>query len=126
MFYILGVVSRHAQGFINEYDIQRALMFHWSKTPFSDKFNIVTDEFPVDQGPNSRRIDILAKNPLTGDWLVIEVKRAEAKVDAIDQIEDYISALRHHEDFLHGKIYGALVSERIPDDVITIAHRSGI
>lgn len=35
--------------------------------------------FPVDGGLTSRRIDILARERTTGDWLIVELKRAEAK-----------------------------------------------
>ena len=39
---------------------------------------MVQDEFPVDGGLTSRRIDILSHHASSQDWLIIELKRAEA------------------------------------------------
>jgi hypothetical protein len=103
-----------SHGFVTEYDIQRALMFQWASTPFATAHTLVTDEFPVDGGLHSRRIDILARTRSGGGHLVIEVKRAEASLEALRQIEDYLSALRRRDDFAFGPLRGALVAERIP------------
>jgi hypothetical protein len=113
-------------GFVTEYDIQRALMFQWVNSPFASTHRIIGDEFPVDPGLNPRRIDVLARDRQTGDWLVIEVKRAEAKIDAIRQIEGYLLSLGRRDDFLGGAITGALVAERVPPAVREAARSAGI
>ena len=122
----LGRFGDAKLGFVTEYDIQRALMFEWTQSPFATTHRIVGDEFPVDPGPNPRRIDILARDRRSGDWLVIEVKRAEAKIDAIRQIEAYILSLGRREDFVGGAITGALVAERVPPAVRKAAGSAGI
>jgi len=57
---------------------------------------------------------------------VVEVKRAEAKVDAIRQIEGYLLTLGGRDDFLGGEISGVLVAERVPRIVREAADRAGI
>ena len=80
-------------GFTTEYVIQRSLMLGWADTPWGGRYQLIQDEFPVDGGLTSRRIDILARDRLTGDWLIVELKRAEASVAAVRQVEDYLLAL---------------------------------
>ncbi|UTH47604.1 DUF91 domain-containing protein [Loktanella salsilacus] len=109
------------EGFTTEYVIQRQIMENWDQTPFADRYDIVQDEFPVDGGLTSRRIDILARGRVTGDWLVIELKRAEAKIAAVNQLESYLLALGQRDDFAYGRIDGVLVAERIPMAVKTAA-----
>ena len=118
--------DRTVEGFATEYDIQRALLFDWDSTVFSDRYAIITDEFPVDLGQNPRRVDILCKDRNSGGRLVIEIKRAEANLDAVRQIEVYLHALRRREDFCDMTVTGALVAERIPLAVRQEAKRSGI
>lgn len=106
--------SHGGDGFTTEYVIQREIMENWDRLPFAERYDIVQDEFPVDGGLNSRRIDILARDRVTGDWLVIELKRAEAKIEAVHQVEDYLLALGRLDDFALGKLDGVLIAERIP------------
>ena len=82
-----------------------------------ERYDIIQDEFPVDGGFNSRRIDILALDRITGDWLVIELKRAEANIEAVHQVNDYLLALGRLDDFALGKLDGVLIAERIPHAV---------
>lgn len=122
----LGRSSRTAEGFQTEYDIQRAILLEWNKTPFSERYEIISDEYPVDSGVNPRRIDVLARDASSGDTLVIEVKRAEAKIAAVQQIEDYLVMLGHRDDLAYGKLKGVLVAERIPEVVRSYANDQGI
>lgn len=122
----LGRSTRVYEGFATEYDIQRALLKGWGETVFGGSHRLIQDEFPVDGGLTSRRIDILAQNPQNGDWLVIELKRAEAKVDAVRQVEDYLLSLGRRDDFAAEQLKGALVAERIPTNVRTVARNAGI
>jgi hypothetical protein len=122
----LGRTDRDGLGFVTEYDIQRMILFGWQRTPFAESFDIVADEFPVDGGLNSRRIDILARDPSTGNWLVIELKRAEAKLEALYQIESYMLKLSQRDDFLTGELSGVLVAERISEAVRATARKMGI
>jgi hypothetical protein len=122
----LGRSGTNSLGFSTEYDIQRAILLNWARTPFGSRARIISDEFPVDRGPNPRRIDILAREGDAGDWLVVEVKRAEAKIEAVQQIQGYLSALAFRDDPLPGLVYGALVAERVPDAVRAAAAQAGI
>lgn len=108
-------------GFTTEYVIQRQIMQNWHGTPFAERYDIVQDEFPVDGGLTSRRIDILARDRVSGNWLVIELKRAEAKVEAVHQVESYLLAFGRRDDFAFGRIDGVLIAERIPTAVKTAA-----
>ena len=122
----LGRSGQADDAFVTEYDIQRALLLNWSKTIFAERYEIIIDEFPLDGGLNSRRIDILARDAASSDWLVVEVKRAEAKIDAVRQIRDYLLTLGKRDDFAGGKIFGVLVAERVPEVVRSMAALSGI
>lgn len=118
--------SHDGEGFTTEYVIQRKIMENWQHTPFAGRYDIVQDEFPVDGGLTSRRIDILARDRATGDWLIIELKRAEARVEAVQQVEDYLLALGRRDDFAFGKLNGVLIAERIPPKVRTAASHAEI
>lgn len=122
----LGRSGTSAVGFATEYDIQRAILIGWTKTPFASRARIIGDEVPVDPGANPRRIDILAREGDAGDWLVIEIKRAEANVEAVRQIQSYLTALAFRDDPLPGLIRGALVAERIPEVVRAAAAQAEI
>ena len=122
----LGRSNRTTEGFSTEYDIQRALLFDWDSTVFSERYGVITDEFPVDFGQNPRRIDILCKDKDSDERLVIEIKRAEANPDAIRQIRDYLHALSRREDFREMTLKGVLVAERVPLAVRQEAKRYGI
>lgn len=113
-------------GFTTEYVIQREILEGWHLTPFAARYDVVQDEFPVDGGLTSRRIDILARDRATGDWLIVELKRAEAKVEAVRQVEDYLLALGRRDDFAAGRLEGVLIAERIPPSVSSAAASSGI
>jgi len=113
-------------GFTTEYVIQREMLLNWTKTPWSARYDIYQDEYPLDGGLNSRRIDILARDRVNGDWLVIELKRAEAKTGAVHQVSDYLLALGRMDRFAHGQLNGVLIAERIPGDVRSIARSENI
>lgn len=118
--------AHEGSGFTTEYVIQREILTKWDQTPWSMRYDVVQDEFPVDGGLTSRRIDILARDRLTGDWLVIELKRAEAKADAVHQVTDYLRALGKQDRFAHGRLDGVLVAERIPAIVRQLAKEEAI
>jgi hypothetical protein len=122
----LGRTERSHAGFATEYDIQRVILERWHEMPFAERYVIVQDEYPVDGGLNSRRIDILAKDPRSGDWLVIEIKRAAANLDAVRQVEEYLLALGQKDVFAFGRLGGALIAERIPEIVREAALQAGI
>jgi len=114
-------------GFITEYDIQRALMFAWQKTPFGEEgMELIGDEVPVDDGPNPRRIDLLARDKVGDNILIIELKRAEAPLSAVNQVVGYIDALRARADFSSAAIRGAIIAERIPEPVRDAARANGL
>ena len=113
-------------GFTTEYVIQREILTNWDQMPWSSHYDVVQDEYPVDGGLTSRRIDILARDRVTGDWLIIELKRAEAKPEAVRQVADYLLALGKQDKFAHGRLDGVLVAERISSAVRTLAKAEGV
>ncbi len=122
----LNRVSHSGEGFTTEYIIQRKLLKHWEQTPWGEHYDIIQDEFPVDGGRTSRRIDILARHRVTGGWLVLELKRAEATPDAVLQTASYLLALAQRDDFDHGRLDGVLIAERFPQSVRKLADDEGI
>lgn len=117
--------STPVQGFSTEYDIQRTLLLDWRRTPFAKQYELVTDEYPVDGGRNSRRIDILARSKSKIGHLVIEIKRAQADGDAVKQLREYVKILRSRSGFSGKRVSGALVAERIPTEVRSALQRAG-
>jgi hypothetical protein len=113
-------------GFTTEYVLQQQMLVQWKQTPWAERYDIVQDEFPVDGGLTSRRIDILAKDRQTGDWLIIELKKAEASVEAVHQVVSYQLALGKRDDFAFGRLDGVLVAERVPMAVRKMARNEGI
>ena len=113
----LGRSTRNRDCFGTEYDIQRDVLFKWPDTPFGSRARVIGDEVPVDSGQNPRRVDILAMDTQSGDFLVIEIKRAEARADAIDQLLRYIEAMSRREEYREKRLNGVLIAERIPSAV---------
>lgn len=122
----LNRISHAGEGFSTEYVIQRQLLENWQQTPWGERYDIVQDEFPVDGGRTSRRIDILARDRVSGDWLIVELKRAEATPDAVLQTSDYLLALAQRDDFAHGRLEAVLIAERFSQRVLDLADDEGV
>lgn len=118
--------THDGEGFTTEYVLQRQILSKWKQTPWADRYDVVQDEFPVDGGLTSRRIDILARDRATGDWLIIELKRAEANIAAVHQVSEYLLALGKRDDFSHGRLDGVLIAERISSAVRVAAANEGV
>ena len=116
---------RRGDCFTTEYDIQRSILFNWMNTPFGPYARIIGDEVPVDDGPNPRRIDILARVK-NGEYIVFEIKRAEARPAAIAQLQRYLEGLASRETYADAGLRGTLVAERIPATVAEQAEAAGI
>jgi len=101
-------------GFTTEYDIQRSLILNWNRTALAKTFAIYGDEIPLTSGLNSRRIDILALSRDKQSWLVIELKRASATLDAVDQLSGYVTDIGLNPEFSGLPVYGMLIAERLP------------
>lgn len=54
----------------------------------------------------------MARDRQTGDWLIIELKRAEAPIEAVHQVTGYRMALELRDDFAFGRLDCAPVAER--------------
>lgn len=122
----LNRVVHEGEGFSTEYVLQRQILTNWPSTPWGERYDVVQDEFPVDGGLTSRRIDILARDRRTGDWLIIELKRAEASVAAVHQVASYLLALGRRDDFANGRLDGVLVAERVSPAVREAARNEGV
>lgn len=113
-------------GFTTEYDIQRAMILGWCDTPFGSTAKLIGDEVPVDLGANPRRIDLLAHDPMTRHLLIIEIKRAEAHMAALDQVRSYVASLSTRPEYAGHTISGVLIAERVPEHLRTAARDAGI
>ncbi|OOY24887.1 hypothetical protein BMI91_00065 [Thioclava sediminum] len=122
----LNRIAHSETGFTTEYVIQRQILKNWRETPWGRDYEIVQDEFPVDGGRNSRRIDILARHRKNGDWLVVELKRAEATPDAVGQAADYLRALAQRDEFNHGRLEAVVIAERFQKSARKLAEVEGI
>jgi hypothetical protein len=123
---VLNRTTHEGDGFTTEYVLQQQILSKWKQTPWADRYDVVQDGFPVDDGLTSRRIDILARDRTTGDWLVIELKRAEANIAAVHQVSEYMLALGKRDDFSHGRLDGVLVAERVSSAVRGVAANEGV
>ena len=115
------------EGYGTEYDIQRDLLVNWTQTVLAQEgYNVVQDEFPVDGGLTSRRIDILSQHPSSQAWLIVELTRAEANHAAVAQVADYLRALGTKDEFNSGRLEGCLIAERIPEPIAKACEAEGI
>lgn len=117
---------QNGEGFTTEYVLQNKVLTNWAETPWAERYDVVRSEYPVDGGMTSRRIDILARDRTSGDWLVIELKRAEASMAAVQQVLGYLLTLGKQDAFSGGRLDGAIVAERIPAAVLTAAESEGL
>lgn len=124
---VLRNSSRQARvdGFLTESDIQLALLRRWGETPFAS-FQTPRQEVPLGDRRNAQRIDILAEYPITGEVLIVEIKRAQAGKDAVDQVLGYSRELGSQPDFVGKTLCRALVAERVPDQVKDYARKHGV
>lgn len=117
----LNRATHDGKGFTTEYVLQRQILANWEQTPWANRYDVVQDEFPLDGGLTSRRIDILARDRQTGDWLIIELKRAEASTEAVHQVTGYRRALAQRDEFAFGHLDCALVAERSSSNAREVA-----
>lgn len=122
----LNRATHEGDGFTTEYVLQDKILANWAETPWATRYEVVRSEYPVDGGLTSRRIDILARDKTSGDWLIIELKRAEAPVAAVEQVTDYLLALGKQDAFAQGRLDGVIVAERIPPAVLAAARNAGV
>ena len=67
----------------------------------------------------------MAKGINLDEYLVIEIKRAEANIEVLDQIKGYLAALRKNDEMSGASIRGVLIAERIPERVLSSANQLG-
>ncbi len=125
-----SVLSNSAQqavvdGFLTESDIQHALLGEWGETPFAS-FQSPRQEVPLGDRRNARRIDILAEHPITDEVLIVELKRAQASKDAVDQVLGYSRELGNQPDFVGRTLCRVFVAERVSDEVKDYARKHGV
>ena len=108
-------------GFGTEYALQRELIQNWSHTPFfKSGFKFLSDEYPLDAGRTSRRIDIIAEHN-DGRILILELKRHSAPPSAVDQVCGYKEALRNDPRFLGKRVDAAIIAPRFSSETVTKA-----
>lgn len=122
----LNRAAHNGDGFTTEYVLQNKILTNWAETPWAARYDVVRSEYPVDGGLTSRRIDILARDRISGDWLIIELKRAEASMAAVKQVVGYLRLLGKQDAFAQGRLEGAIVAERIPSAVLAAAEYEGL
>lgn len=122
----LNRTPHNGDGYTTEYVLQNKILTNWAATPWAARYDVVRSEYPVDGGLTSRRIDILARDRASGDWLIIELKRAEASTAAVQQVVGYLLTLGTQDAFNEGRLDGAIVAERIPSAVLTAAENEGL
>lgn len=119
-----------SDGFQTEYDIQHMVLTNWDQTPWASKYQILESEFRVENSRTSRRIDVLARarvsHGIAKDTLIIELKRGEANLAAVEQVASYARDLGRRDEFAHGRIDPVLVAERIPPNLHALAISEGV
>jgi len=113
-------------GFGTEYDIQRAIIQGWSNTPFGKSAVLIGDEVPVDSAANPRRIDLLAHDTVADHLFIIELKRADAPIESVDQVCGYVASLNLHPEYAGKTISAVLIAERVPERVRATAREVGV
>lgn len=107
------VIEDEIKIFTLEKQLEDFIVENWSNTIFGREYDIYRDEnenfgkqYPVDTG----RIDILAKNRDSGDFLVLELKKGRTSDETLGQIQRYMGYVKHEiakdEEGVKGVIIG--------------------
>ena len=85
--------------FYMEQQLEDFIIENWDETEFGKKYDLIEEEgeiisqqYKTDIGP----IDILAKDKISGDYVVIELKKNQTSDDTVGQISRYMGWIQEH------------------------------
>ena len=85
--------------FYMESQLEDFLVENWDKTELGEKYDLIEedDHFSQQYPTSIGRIDILAKDKKTGQYVVIELKKGQTSDDTVGQITRYMGWLEEHK-----------------------------
>jgi len=108
------VIEDEIKIFSLEKQLEDFIVENWNNTIFGKDYDIYLDEngnygkqYPVDTG----RIDILAKNKNSNDFLVLELKKGRTSDETLGQIQRYMGYVQH-EIAPNNEVKGVIIGLR--------------
>jgi len=102
--------------------LQEFIVANWEKTALGKALalHVEDEEAAVEYPTPVGRIDILARDRATGDWVVIELKRGMDSDRAVGQLLRYMGWVKKHKATMDEKVRGVIITNE-PDDRIRYA-----
>ncbi|NLF77125.1 MAG: DUF1016 family protein [Chloroflexi bacterium] len=113
------VVEEAENTFALERHLSDFLYRNWENTKLGTEYALydeggdVAQEYPTDIG----RIDLLARNRTTGDFLVVELKRNRSSDAVVGQIMRYMAWVKKHLAAPDEKVFGAIIVQEVDESM---------
>jgi len=93
------------------------LVYNWDKTPLGKRYELYEEDGDIGQEYHTPigRIDLLAKDRQTGDWVIIELKRGRGSDVAVGQLLRYIGWVQENLAHKGESVKGILVAAEADD-----------
>lgn len=91
--------------------LQEFIVSNWDKTPLAKTLDIYVEdeEKAVEFNTGVGEIDILARDRVKGDWVVVELKKGRSDDTVVGQILRYMGWIRKHKARTGEKVRGSLL-----------------
>jgi len=95
--------------FYMESQLEDFIVENWDKTELGEKYDLIEedDHFSQQYPTSIGRIDILAKDKKTGQYVVIELKKGQTSDDTVGQLTRYMGWLEEHKT--NGKLTKGII-----------------
>ncbi len=115
-----GLEDAHPLSFPLEKFLQEFLVANWAKMPLGKRLDLYVDEdgdeateYETDVG----RIDILARDKQTGEWVVIELKKGRDSDKVVGQLLRYMGWVKKHKDTANEGVRGIIITNESDDRI---------
>lgn len=99
--------------------LQEFIVSNWDKTPLAKTLHIHAEdgEEAVEFSTGVGEIDILARDRVNGDWVVIELKKGRSDDTVVGQILRYMGWIRKHKAGTEQKVRGIIITGGASDKI---------
>jgi hypothetical protein len=109
-----GAIDRfeNSAAFSLEKYLQEFIVSNWNKTPLAKTLDlyIEDEEEAVEFNTGVGEIDILARDRITGDWVVIELKKGHESDRVVGQLLRYMGWIRKHKAGAGQTVRGIIIT----------------
>jgi hypothetical protein len=112
-----------------EEHLEEFLVFNWEKTPLGARYDLLVEDGDI-VGQQYRtpvgRVDILAREKGTGNWLIVELKKGASSDVVVGQVLRYIGWVQEHlaeePECVNGMIIAGEVDEKLKYALKALPH----